>query len=280
MTNDEVVGMLIQATNYDGPNIVNLPEGTFKITRPMVFPRGVQINGAGPVGASGWGTILVPSFDIGTNAMFTWDGSDRRGARGTGGGMKNVTISKPVGSIGGTAIRCVAIDDSHRPGFMEFKRIIINGDHPTGQVAGTWDCGIEIDGMKCVTDQGMGVRNIYLQNVMVYACNDALRALNAVHLVASGFLAASAGGPTSPRVVISGGLAANQQSQDVHLDGLQVYGDLVLENVKDFTCRGRVSRLFLYQQADKGIVDIVCKNIGSVPQSPGTMGSVLLRMTK
>src|SRR5262249_36423343 len=103
--------------------------GTYRfMSRPRPIPVGVRLVGSGSVGSTpGYGTYLVADYaDSGPQRAFLeWDGSDNRGAAGTGGGIEGLVVYRAAGRSGGTAIRLSGTDDNHRAGFFTLTNVIV-----------------------------------------------------------------------------------------------------------------------------------------------------------
>lgn len=144
-----------EATRRNNATIQLSGGKTYRIEGTIRIGQGIAIRGPGSQGStSGFGCTIRHH---GTGDLFVWDGSGKPFA-GTGGGLRDVLITKAAGRRGGCAIRIVATDDSHRPGEMFFENVLIYGEQEGSRI-GLWEHALVIDGTRCDHSGARGVRS-------------------------------------------------------------------------------------------------------------------------
>lgn len=160
-TNDAALSAIIAAIGSAGKNTaIILPDGENIFSSSFTLPRGVVIRGkSGAQGSTpGQGCTITHNSN---NSLFTWDGTGGS-AIGTGGGVRDILITKGDGYSGGTAIKFLATSDSQRPGEMVIDNVLISGAG-----AGQWAIGFHADGTAANTAGTRGVRSIHFRKFRV-----------------------------------------------------------------------------------------------------------------
>jgi hypothetical protein len=176
-------------------------------TRPKRFGWGLVLKGDGAVGPVPFGTRLIARYRASgdEDAFLCWDGSDGTPARGAGGGLFDLNILRDR-EEGGCAFSLLGDSDYRRCGWWSGRRLFVSG------LSTRWDRGMLLDGMKCMTPDGAGVRDTRVMLAEFAACKRTTVELrNAVEfsmLCCSLFDAG--GGPAALRV--TGGQATDSRS--------------------------------------------------------------------
>ncbi len=176
---------------------------------------------------------------------FVWDNTLGQAARGTGGGLKNITILKGDGYSGGDAIKLYATSINNRPGEMVFDNVLIYG---TG--TGLWTRGFHLDGTDADVPGGRGVRSVHLRKVRVASCTEDYEYIlinQGTHVVGLGVQIDTSGGTGATGMTIKG------TSDGIYMTDLAITGTLLIEegatnvvitgrpaslNVQATTCNG------------------------------------------
>jgi hypothetical protein len=226
---------------------------------PMWAPSGIGLFPVKPnnigCGAKIFGAGTRSSNDNGgTNFLFTyngaeesagdlqWDGSGPGMANGAGGGLWHATLEATTGrqhgafiALTGTRADC---SDS-RPGHMNFTDVLLGG----GNQHGTRDHAVYVDGTCATQPGGAGIRDVEWhdvwftdattpdQTVLCKAC---------VHHHFSGGQVYEGFG-ARPGITITGAPGANQFSDDVRMDKLTVYGNVVMDYARNSEFDGWVT---------------------------------------
>jgi hypothetical protein len=216
-------------------------------TRPKPIGGGVTIRGE-----SGWtsahtGTCLVARYNEPDNeaGFLTWDGTDARGYKGTGGGVRDLTIYKYGDFKGGCAI-VVKPENStdHRSGMWNLENVAVISEN-----GGLWDRIVLMDGSNIPKGYlgGMGVRCCTIKSLFASGanvCNVEFR--NAVHVDWFGGQVQQGPAPVATRASVK---ITGVDTQDVKIVGVSIYGLLHLEHCKYVDFGG----LAVFVRIDEGV---------------------------
>lgn len=257
---------------------IQLPPGKCVFaSAPKPVPAGIKILG----NANRNGTWLIADYNetAPENGFLTWNGSFKALGSGAGGGLEHVHISKGSGKTGGTAIKLMGSDDTHRAAFMVFNDLYINSSFGA---PGFWHHHFVADGGCCTTKGSNGVRDIILTNFHFGQSQppqegDSILIRNTVHFYVSNGLIF-----TSPKggIHVTGMDAAeNHSSHDVLISNVNIEGSLIFENVVGATYSGWLAgRLATTATATKcyiaGIVEGAIDNAGACDLSTDQETSV------
>lgn len=214
---------------------VYIPAGTWNfLTKPKPIGGGVTIRGESGLTTAHTGTCLFVRYSDPEpeSGFLVWDGTDPgpsgKGYRGTGGGIRDLSIYKYGRNvIGGCAVVVKpANNTNHRSGMWTGQNVSIISEN-----GGLWDRIFLADGSNIPPGHGgggdVGVRTVTLGNFFTSGasvCNCEFR--NAVHV--DWFGGQVQKGPvTTP--AHAGLKVSGADSQDINLFGVSVYGQLVLE---------------------------------------------------
>lgn len=216
-------------------------------TRPKSIGGGVTIRGESGLTTAHTGTCLVVRYNEPDpeGGFLTWDGSDARGFKGTGGGIRDLTIYKYGNFRGGCAVVVKpANHTTFRSGMWTMRDVAVISEN-----GGLWDRILLVDGSNIPPQYpaGMGARVITLDNFFASGaavCNVEFR--NAVHVSwqTGQVQQASANTPSQACLKVTGA-----DTQDVYLIGVSVYGQLHLEHCKYVNFDGLAVRV----RIDKGV---------------------------
>lgn len=216
----------VTASQVQRDEVIELPVGYLKFSRPIVFGTGTLLRGAGGCPSNiGQGTVLAADFD--DKPFLKWDGSVN--SRGTGGGLDSLVIAAAVGKKPGAAILLTGLGPSNRCGEWDCHRVTVYA----GSDAGSFEAGLIVSGWKITTSGSAGIRGVTVRASKFAGCRSVAVVLeNAVHFYGQFQTAAATNGKGD--VVIGIG------SEDVHIDG-GIYGTIVLGVCKDVMIAARYS---------------------------------------
>lgn len=226
---------------------------------PMWTPSGIGVFVQPPksigCGAKIFGAGSRSSNDNGgTNFLFTyngaspsagdlqWDGSGPGDANGVGGGLWHATLEAATGvqhgafvSLTGTRADC----SNSRAGHMNFTDVLLGG----GNQHGTRDHAVYVDG-TCASQAGSaGIRDVEWHDVWftdATAPDQTVLCRACVHHHFSGGQVYEGFGAHAG-ITITGGAGANQFSDDVRMDKLTVYGNVVMDYARNSEFDGLVT---------------------------------------
>ncbi len=241
---------------------VMIPAGWYLFnTRPKPIGGGVTICGESGLTTAHTGTCLVVRYNEtdSENGFLTWDGSDPgpngKGYRGTGGGVRDLTIYKYGNFHGGCAlvVKCTN-NDQFRAGMWTVENVAVISEN-----GGLWDRILLADGSNIphVDPKGMGVRTITLQNLFASGaaiCNVEFR--NAVHVAWNIGQVQQGPAPTTSQAMVK---VTGVDTQDIHFTDVSVYGLLYFDQCEQFTFKGLCSRILIDggNKVKRGIIQAV-----------------------
>lgn len=225
---------------------VYIPAGWHRfLTPPKPIGGGVTIRGESGLTTAHTGTCLVVQYDEpdAERGFLTWDGTDPRGYKGTGGGVRDLTIYKYGNFRGGCAIvvRPENYTD-HRSGMWTLDNVAVISENQ-----GLWDRVFLGDGAIIPPGYpaGMGLRVLTLRNLFASgaaACNVEFN--NCVHVNMFGGQIQQGPAPTTSQAMLK---VTGVDTQDVHMLGVSVYGLLHLEHCKYVSFDGLAVRVRIDQ---------------------------------
>jgi len=242
---------------------------SYRITRTLRMRQGVVISGPGSQGSTTGFGCSIRHFS--NDDLFVWDGSGEEYA-GTGGGLRNVLITKAPSFAGGTAIRLVSTRDDHRPGEMLFENVLAYGERSGGQ-QGLWDHGLIIDGSASDVAGARGVRSTRWFGCRFAGCRVpqqtmVLRQATHAYFVACAVDESSGQSP---------GLWLEGHNDDIHFTAMALGGALTIapnnqrNSLRNFTYSGKIGAAFVNQDAEaEGMLSAVFEGTYAlVNKSPG-----------
>ncbi len=250
--NDAVADALEKAQS------IYFPAGWYLfLTKPKPIGGGITIKGESGLTSAHTGTCLVVRYNE-TNpeaGFLTWDGTDPRGYKGTGGGVRDLTIYKYGAFHGGCALVVKPANNTdHRSGMWTINNVAVISEN-----GGLWDRILLADGTNIPPQYplGMGVRVISIDNFFASGaaiCNCEFR--NVVHVSWQTGQVQQGSAPTNNRAVLK---FTGIDTQDVQIHGVSVYGILHLEQCKQFCFDGLASFIIIDggQKVTGGIITAV-----------------------
>lgn len=210
-------------------------------SRPMPIPFSLNVVGVG----SGM-SRLVRAYqpEAQTDAFLHWTGKD--GERG--GGLRDLMLVMGDNTTGGRMIYLTGLDEFHRPHWMRFENIVVNGSIPSGngQCWRTFD----LDGMNIAVKGTQGIRDVSLLNSWMFRGVDAcVRVANGTQFDMRGG-GCSSRGEWRPRIVITGGDTVLTKSTNFRID-CYISGDVILENCTNGFVSGNIGG-FLHIKSTAG----------------------------
>ena len=212
--------------------IVLIPAGTWNfLTKPKPIGGGVTIHGESGIQSAHTGTCLFVRYsEAEPEAGFlTWDGTDPRGHKGTGGGLRDLSIYKyGKQHAGGCAILVKPANCTNfRSGMWTLENVAVISENK-----GLWDRIALFDGSNIPPQykEGMGLRVVTLRNFFASGaavCTVELR--NCVHFAWDTGQVQIGPAPTKTPACLK---VTGADTQDVHLRSVSVYGLLHLEQGK------------------------------------------------
>ena len=152
-----------------------------------------------------------------------------------GGGLKNLNIYKGTNYHGGSAIYVLARNDAHRPTEFNFENVLISGDHNDH----AWDHAIHLDGRKCGTAGGIGIRNFRLEKFRGSSGripNENILIEQVSHFQATAVALESAGNGAEAGITVKYGCS------DINIHAAEVGGNFIFDettgNIQNYTGSG------------------------------------------
>lgn len=217
------------------------------------LPVGINLKGHGHSSSlSQGGTVVLANYDEPTaaNAFLHWTGSGQP-YNATGGGAHCLTILKGRDKTGGTLLRITGVNDSNRPGYMSFRDLRVGG---TNGAANCAYCIIQ-DGSNLTTVNTNGIRDVLWDNIWIDGWTaEGAQFNNATHAKLQGFTASPSG--TSVNCVRISGNNSGATSKTISLSavGLEVYGNLILDNIHDCSISCRATQLVITGNVTNSII--------------------------
>lgn len=233
---------------------VYIPAGWHRfLTPPRPIGGGVTIRGESGLTTAHTGTCLVVQYsEPAPEAGFlTWDGTDPRGYKGTGGGVRDLTIYKYGNFRGGCALVVKpANHTNYRSGMWTLDNVAVISENQ-----GLWDRIFLADGSNIPPNNGnggdVGIRVVTLKNFFASGANVCTVELrNAVHVSwVGGQVQRGPATTTTPATLKVSGT----DSQDLDLR-VSVYGLLHLERCKIFDFSGVAIDVQIDASVSRGFV--------------------------
>lgn len=231
----------IDAATPKGESI-QFPAGWLRFySQPKPMGCGIFLRGDAGITSAKLGTCLVAMYDEPDPeaGFLTWDGSDPRTYKGSGGGISNLTIYK-IGDrlhspVGGTAIKVVCTNDKeHRAGWWALDTVAVLAEDP--RKISVWDHIFVADGMKVKRE---GIRQIWLNNFMCSGARDHVVDLrNVLHLKWTN--GEVQGGPTQdPHTLPAGIRITGRDSQNHYYGGVSCWDTLDIQECKELVWYGK-----------------------------------------
>lgn len=197
-----------------------LPVGVYLVVSPWFLPTGVPVIGDGCVGSNkgdgSWIELATPDGD--PSALINYTGAYQY--RGSGGLLRDLSISRVQGRSGGTAIRMTAAAADKRVAWPTIDRVKVY----SGTDAGHFDNGLVVDGSAVQLPGGAGVRDLTINNLSVQGCKVAVDLKYAVNGLFIGGEYDPGGTQWVPSFKIGRGC------QQLRFIGISLYGQMYLEN--------------------------------------------------
>ncbi|WP_197462285.1 glycosyl hydrolase family 28-related protein [Sphingomonas melonis] len=244
---DGALRAAIAAAVASGNRSVHLPAGIYRVNGQVTIPAGIMLVGEGSQGSNEARGTVIKHYSTGD--CLVWDGSGPEYA-GTGGGLRDILIVKADGYQGGTAIRLVARDDSHRPGEMLFDNVLVYGVGATIGKAGRgglWAHGLVVDGSAARTSGSIGVRSVHLNKTRFAEAitpNETLVLNQATHFFAQG-LQIDAGDSRAPQ-----GVTLKGANDAIFFTSADIGGSVIVtandadNHTSDFHLTGKIAAVF------------------------------------
>lgn len=214
-------------------------------TKPRNIGCGSKIFGAGARSSNdNGGTNFLFKYDGASESSgdLQWDGSGPGNSNGTGGGLWHATLEAETGRQRGAFIALTGTNadcSNSRPGHMSFTDVLLGG----GNQRGTRDHAAYVDGTCATVAGSAGIRDVDWNDVYftnATAPDQTILCKGCVHhRFAGGQVYTGAG--AGPGVTITGAAGPNQFSDDVRMDKLTIYGNLVFDYARHSEFDGRVT---------------------------------------
>lgn len=216
----------IIASKSNRDEVIHIPTGRYRLTKPISFPRGTVLMGGGGCSSNlGQGTVLVADFDV-ADAL-EWNGDEDY--CGTGGGMERIVIAAERGRSPGAAISLYARTPKNRAGYFDIQRVLVYA----GSDAGTFETGLLVDGRQVTIPGSAGVRDVSVRAFHAYGCRrQAIMLANCIHF--QGSIQTGMGTAGNADVVVMGG------SENIQIEG-RIWGKLVLDECRGVRMKGMAS---------------------------------------
>ena len=131
-------------------------------------------------------------------------------------------------------------DGTFRSNHMVFENIIVSG-------TGSWQRCVNVDGSQHTTGGSQGIRNITFTNCEFFGADEAGEGLvfkNVVQLMMIGCYIQQGAGSATPSIHVTGtggGGSSTSSSQNVVITGVELGGDLILDNCNKVFISGNIS---------------------------------------
>jgi hypothetical protein len=222
-------------------------------SRPNPMGCGIFLQGEGGITSAKLGTMVLVDYDEPDpeKGFFTWDGTDPRGYKGTGGGIAGMSLYRLGGTSGGTALRLTCTNNKeYRAGWWSLQNVAVLAENKS-----TWDHCLYADGTKVGPE---GIRWLNLQGFMASgAINGSVVLDTVLHFNWNG--GQVQGGHTVDPHQKAVGVYILGKSQDIHLSGVSIYGNLNIHECEQFTFTGLAKWIWLegLGRVRRGIINAV-----------------------
>jgi hypothetical protein len=218
-------------------------------TAPNPITVGLHLKGGGHSSSfTHGGTVFMRDFSQSSGEIFLgWDGTGDPN-NSTGGGIDGISVWAGEGTTGGRAIRLYATSDTARPGYMEFRNLLV-----AGYVNGTWTYAFEIDGANCTTSGSQGLRDTHMSNVWLSGATSVTCLFgNATQTTLDGLNIVTGTGSVASLNISGLSAASTAKSQGVN-GRVWVAGDLIFNACNACSIVGRATNVTMGADATDSI---------------------------
>lgn len=233
---------------------IQFPAGRFHFkSRPKPMGCGIFLRGDAGITSAKLGTMLVADYDESDPeaGFFTWDGTDTRTYKGSGGGISGMSLYRLDGSSGGVAIKLVCTNNTtFRAGWWSLSNVAVLAENKS-----TWDHCFIADGNAVPKE---GIRWLNLQGFMASSAKrETVWLRNVIHLNWNGGQV-QGGHTVDPHANPVGVLIEGKDSQDIILS-CAVYGTLDIRECEQFMFNGLAKWIKLAggHKVRRGIINAV-----------------------
>jgi hypothetical protein len=241
--NTKAWGRMLEHCAAKGLRHVEILPGNYLFnSRPEPIPIGLTIEG-GSQGLSRLVRAYQPGSDDEPFLHWTGESGDR------GGGLRDLMLVIGDDTTRGRMVYLSGKDTNHRPQWMRFDSIAINGSTPNGN-GRCWRT-FEINGSNIAEQGTQGIRDISVWDCWLYRGTDSvLHISNGTQFDMRG--GGCAGRGFRPRILITGGGTQLTNTRNFRLD-TYIAGDVEMENCSDGFVAGNIGgHLIIKPTAGRG----------------------------
>lgn len=239
---------------------IRFPAGWLEFHQPPdPMGAGITLEGDSGITSAKTGTCCVAAYTEldPEEGFFTWDGSDERTYKGTGGGIRNMTIYKfgdgKHSPIGGTAIRLRCVDgNKFRAGWWILQNVAVLSED--SRKLSVWDHIFVADGLNVPRHEG--IRQIWLNNFLCSGARSHVVDLRNVRHMKWNLGEIQAGPTQDPHTAPAGLRITGPDSQNHFYSGVGCWDTLDIQDCREFAYYGKAQWLQIGKKCRRGIIQV------------------------